>query len=768
MLAGVVVASLGTVVASAAAAPTHLVDLGRAGTYAVLTGASVGNTVSAVGAPHTTLRGDLGIKASTQPTGFPPGVVTGATHVGNAAAAGAHAHLVGAYDEVAGRPGGTPLAGDLAGVTLAPGLHSTPAAVANTGTVTLDAGGDPDAVFVMKVGGALTMAAGAQVTLAGQARASRVFWQVGGAAAVGAGGRFAGTLMALDAVAMGAGTQVNGRAMSRNGAISLDANEFYSAPPVVTLDGGPVATTTDTTPTISGTTDQPGVDAVTVTVAGQTLVATASEEAWSVTSGLLANDTYPVVASVTDGSGNRSSATQALTVDTVLPVVTLDGGPSAVTNDPTPTLAGTSDVAPGSVVRVSAGGQTLSALVQPAGGWNVTPAALGDGTHTVTASVTDPAGNPGTDSQALTVDTVAPAITIAGGASALTRYATPVIAGTADVPPGTSVEVTVDGEPSTTSVGAGGAWSITAPELHDGRHRVVVSASDPAGNAAVARQTLSVDTAAPRVTIAGGASRTTGDVEPTIVGTSDAAPGTAVTVSIAGRTMTTLLQPDGTWNVTPTAVDEGTWPVRAEVADAAGNVGSAEQALTVAVARPVTPPAPPPAGTPPAAEPPAPAPTPPAPDPPVLAPEPPAPAMPSAPAPAATPPAPAAAPLSGAAAGAVVAGDATQRLRGPSISIGTKVSAPAGRVVATTTGTVRIAGSRRPIRLTSARATIAAGAGATLRSRPSGSPRAASAARARIVRAARSGRRVTATITTRLVDAAGRVRITRRVVTLTA
>ena len=72
-------------------------------TYAVLSGASVGNTVSADGAPHTTLRGDLGVKANTQPTGFPPGEFTGDKHVGDAAASGAHADLVAAYTEVAAR-----------------------------------------------------------------------------------------------------------------------------------------------------------------------------------------------------------------------------------------------------------------------------------------------------------------------------------------------------------------------------------------------------------------------------------------------------------------------------------------------------------------------------------------------------------------------------------------------------------------------------------------------------------------------------------------
>ncbi len=560
-----------------------MVDLGQASTYAVLSGASVGNTVSALGAPHTTLRGNLGVKADAQPTGFPPGVVTGTVEVGNTAAAQAHTDLVAAYTEVAARTGGTVLAGALAGATIRPGLHTIAGAVSNTATVTLDGGGDPNAVFVFQVDGAMAMAAASHVVLTNGARASRVFWQVNGAGAIGANADFAGTLMALDAVAVGNGSLVNGRAFARNGALTLDANEIYSAPPAVTIADGATAMTTDTTPTISGTTDVEAPAVVTVTVNGQTLTATPSDGAWSVTSAILANGTYPVVASVRDAAGNPGSATQQLTVDTVLPVVTIDGGSSVTTNDPTPTIAGTSDVAPGTLVRVTVGSQTLTALVQSGGTWNVRPAALTDGSRTVTASVSDPAGNRGTDSQELSVDTAAPAVTIAGGANALTNDPTPEISGTADVATGTTVTVTLSDETLTAAAQSGGAWSATAAALSDGPHRVVMSVSDAAGNTATSTQTLTVDTVAPVVTITGGATATTNDVDPTIVETSTAAPGTTVTVSIAGQTMTTLLQANGTWNATPTFVGEGAWPIVASAPDPAGNVGRAAQILTIKI-----------------------------------------------------------------------------------------------------------------------------------------------------------------------------------------
>ena len=108
-----------------------------------------------------------------------------------------------------------------------------------------------------------------------------------------------------------------------------------------------------------------------MTVNGQTITATPSDGAWSIDSPILANATYPIVASVVDGAGNPGSATQQLTVDTVLPVITIDGGPSVTTNDPTPTISGTSDVAPGTTVHVAIGTQERTALVQA--GRNVGP-----------------------------------------------------------------------------------------------------------------------------------------------------------------------------------------------------------------------------------------------------------------------------------------------------------------------------------------------------------------------------------------------------------
>ena len=213
-------------------------------------------------------------------------MVTGATNIGNAAAVQAHTDIVAAYAEIAARTGGAPLALALAGKTITPGLYTIAGAASNTGTVTLDAGGDPDAVFVFQVNGALAFDAASHVTLAGGAQADRVFWQVNGAGAIGA----LDLRRHDDRDGRGCDRQrelFNGRAFARNGALTMDAAEFYSAPPVVTVTGGATAYTTTMSPTISGTADATA-PTLAVTVNGQPLTVAPSAGTWSGTAPLVA------------------------------------------------------------------------------------------------------------------------------------------------------------------------------------------------------------------------------------------------------------------------------------------------------------------------------------------------------------------------------------------------------------------------------------------------------------------------------------------------
>ena len=174
--------------------------------------------------------------------------------------------------------------------------------------------------------------------------------------------------------------------------------------PLVTVDGGATRATNDTTPAISGTTDEPGGPTVTVTVGGQTLTTTAGAAgAWSVTAATLAESAYAVVASVDDAAGSTGTASQVLGVDVTQPVVTIDGGTARTTKDTSPWIYGTSGEQAGTPVRVSVGGQHLTATVISDGTWSVSATTLKEDSYRLVASITDAAGNTGTATQTLTV-----------------------------------------------------------------------------------------------------------------------------------------------------------------------------------------------------------------------------------------------------------------------------------------------------------------------------------------------------------------------------
>jgi hypothetical protein len=179
--------------------------LGTAANYAVL-----GTIVTNGGA--TVLNGDLG---SSSPIAGSGPTVNGTTYVGDSSAVQAQTDLGLAYDAALGlTPTAAPFAGDQSGVTLYPGVYHTAAAFALAGTMTLNGGGDPNAVFIFQVEAALNTGAGSSIVLTNGAQASNVFWQVLGAAGTGAGSSFSGTIMAFGAITLGAGASVEGRALS--------------------------------------------------------------------------------------------------------------------------------------------------------------------------------------------------------------------------------------------------------------------------------------------------------------------------------------------------------------------------------------------------------------------------------------------------------------------------------------------------------------------------------------------------------------------------
>jgi len=225
--------------ASAAQLP---VSLGAGDDFAVLAGSTVTN------GGFSTVNGDLGVSPGTAVTGFPPGKVNGTIHAADPVAAAAQGDLTAAYNDAAGRTPPNALPADVGGQTLIPGVYNSGAALGLTGTLTLDGQGDPNAVFVFQVGSALTTAVSSQVNLINGAQASNVFWQIGSSATLGTSSGFAGTIMALSSISMNDSVTLNGRALARNGAVTLinDTITARSAQPQTVLAAG-----TDGTPLVT-------------------------------------------------------------------------------------------------------------------------------------------------------------------------------------------------------------------------------------------------------------------------------------------------------------------------------------------------------------------------------------------------------------------------------------------------------------------------------------------------------------------------------------
>ena len=197
------------------------VTLGRASTFAVLAGSTIVNTGS------TVITGDIGVSPLDAIVGFPPGTYSGTAYwSATVDAAQAMENLTIAYNDAAGRtlcP--VSVSGNIGGQTLAPGLYkSTSGLSISSGDLTLDAGGDADAIWIFQIASTLDTSTDLKVILAGGAQSKNIFWQVGTSATLGATSTFYGTIMADQAITLGTGATMYGRALARIAAVNLDAN----------------------------------------------------------------------------------------------------------------------------------------------------------------------------------------------------------------------------------------------------------------------------------------------------------------------------------------------------------------------------------------------------------------------------------------------------------------------------------------------------------------------------------------------------------------
>jgi ethanolamine utilization microcompartment shell protein EutS len=234
--------------------PALAQTLGTATGFAVLGGSTVTNTGS------TVVTGDLGVSPGTAITGFPPGFVIGTIHAADAVALQAQSDVTTAYNALAGLACNTNLTGqDLGGLTLTPGVYCFSSSAQLTGTLTLNAQGNSAAVFVFQIGSTLTTASNSSVLMTNGGSSCNVFWQVGSSATLGTDTIFfSGNILALTSITLNTRARISGRALARNGAVTMDTNIVSNAACSLGLSPTPTNTPTGTlTPPTNTPTNTP-------------------------------------------------------------------------------------------------------------------------------------------------------------------------------------------------------------------------------------------------------------------------------------------------------------------------------------------------------------------------------------------------------------------------------------------------------------------------------------------------------------------------------
>jgi hypothetical protein len=219
---GTLSATATVTVSALAAAP--IVALGAAAPNGIMAGTAftcvIGGRIEA----------DIAISPGSTVTGFPPCVITGVQHLADAIADQAQIDLTTAYNTLAGLPcpAANAIVGDLGGTTKAAGVYCSATTIGVTGTLTLDGGGDPNATFVFQAGTGLTTAG--SIVLINGAQAKNVYWQVGSSATIGTASQWKGNILALTSITLVDNANLIGRALARNGAVSLGTNNVITLP----------------------------------------------------------------------------------------------------------------------------------------------------------------------------------------------------------------------------------------------------------------------------------------------------------------------------------------------------------------------------------------------------------------------------------------------------------------------------------------------------------------------------------------------------------
>jgi hypothetical protein len=286
---------------SARAAIVPTVGLATAANYSVLAGTTITNTGPSI------LDESAGLSPGSSVVGFPPGQVLGVIDAGNATALQAQADLTAAYVDAANRPVDETTTGELGGLTLVGGVYNGPSnsPLTLTGELVLDGQGDPNSVFIFQTGSTLITDSASSVSLINGAQECNVFWQVGSSATLGSGSVFAGNILALTSISVTTGVTVHGRALARNGAVTLDSDVFTT--PTCAL--APISTTTSTTATTTSTT---------VAATSTTVAATSTTVAATSTTVASPSSTLPPTGTATAGASAVALASLAIGLGAVL------------------------------------------------------------------------------------------------------------------------------------------------------------------------------------------------------------------------------------------------------------------------------------------------------------------------------------------------------------------------------------------------------------------------------------------------------------------
>ncbi|WP_177222696.1 Ig-like domain-containing protein [Chitinophaga sp. YR627] len=378
-------------------------------------------------------------------------------------------------------------------------------------------------------------------------------------------------------------TDAAGNTSAPSATLNLKIDTQAPTVPTITTAKNP---TNDNTPDVSGTAEANST--VTIYIGGTSAGTTTADASGNYTFTLPAqvDGIYAVTATSTDAAGNTSvpSATLNLKIDTQAPSVPTITTAKNPTNDNTPDVTGTAE-ANSTVTIIVDGASVGTTTADASGNYTFTLPVQVDGTHAVTATSTDAAGNTSAPSATLNlkIDTQAPGVPTITTAKNPTNDNTPDVTGTAEA--NSTVTIIVDGASvGTTTADASGSYTFTLPVQVDGTHAVTATSTDAAGNTSAPSATLNlkIDTQAPSVPTITTAKNPTNDNTPDVSGTAEA--NSTVTIYIGGTSVgTTTADASGNYTFTLPVQTDGTYAVTATSTDAAGNTSVPSATLNLKI-----------------------------------------------------------------------------------------------------------------------------------------------------------------------------------------